>query len=225
MSAFNPLGKFDPQTKIDPKVIASAKAFEAKLPNAPTEHGLKRLYAHWTVAGANCDFTDYNGEEKFVGGVHSLTLEHNPLDEIAGYNNDPEIAGTWHRNTGSIACAITGMDGATENNFGPDPVTAEGLLYLCAMMAAFCHKYEIDANGKVTINEQHQDNNGKTINTLGEWNLLTHGEVAVIDAYPSERFDLGVLTPLPCGLELTPAMRTLCGTALRTLTHRIKLEL
>jgi hypothetical protein len=220
--SFNPLGNFDPHAPIDPKIIAAAQAFERTLPAAPPGHGLKRIYDHWTVAAQGCDFTDYNGEAKLVNGAHVLTLEHNPLDEIVGFNSAPEIAGTWHRNTGSIACAIAGMDGATETDFGPDAVTVAGLTYLCAMNAAFARHFSIDVLGRVpSPGENHAGNNGQLINTSGEHNMETHGEVAVIDGYASERWDLGSFAPLPADVALTSAMRTQCGDALRLMTHRI----
>ena len=227
--SFSPLGRFDPNVTIDRKLIDKALEFGRTLPRPPAAamHGLNRIYAHWTVSACNCDFTDYNGETKLdaASGLYTFRLEHNPLDEIPGLNNDPEIAGTWHRNTGSIACAITGMDAATENDFGPDAVTVAGLQNLCAMMAAFARVYFIGPRGRVAGGSTHLDNNGNSVNTRGEWNLLTHGEVAVIDAYPSERWDLGSFVPLPSGEQLTPAMRSQCGDALRTLTERILFKL
>jgi hypothetical protein len=224
---FNPLGNFDATAQFDPRVVAKVRAFEATLPQPPAGHGLKRIYAHWTVSTQGCNFTDYNGEAKFVNGQHVLALTHNPLDEISGYNSSPEIAGTWHRNTASIACAITGMDGATETNYGPDPVTVAGLTYLCGIMGAFAHRYGIDVHARVAPADAtaHADNNGDEVNTKGEWNLLTHGEVAVIDGYSSERWDLGSFVPLPSGLALTPAMRSQCGDALRLMTWRFMLAL
>lgn len=225
--SFNPLGNFDPKAFLAPPVIAAAREFKAKLPNAPPGHGLSRLYAHWTVSACNCDFTDYNGEAKTIGGSHVLALEHSPLDQIAGFNANPQIAGTWRRNTGSIACAITGMDGATESDFGPDPVTVAGLTYLCALCAAFASKYGIDVAGKVPVpgTTHLADNNADVVHTAGEWNMLTHGEVALLDGYPSERWDLATFAPLPAGVVLTPAMRATCGDALRLMTRRIVLAL
>ena len=227
MFKFSPLGNFNPTAPLDPKVVAIAKAFEAKLPAPPPGHGLKRIYGHWTAAPMNCDFSDYNGETKSINGSHVLTLEHNPLDQIPGVNADPMIAATWHRNTASIACAITGMDDATEGDFGPDPITVAGLVSLCSMIGAFAHRYDIDVTARVQAADSttHLDNFGKYVNTKGEWVLLTHGEVAVIDGYAGERWDLASFVPVPPGVVLTPDMRSRCGDALRIMSRRFTLAL
>jgi hypothetical protein len=223
---FTPLGHFNPSAVADPKIVAAAKAFLATLPYDPQKGDLTRLYLHWTVAGMGCDFDDYNVEAKVEQEAWLFKLEHNPQDEIPGFDSNPEIAGTWHRNTGSIAIAITGMDGATEEDFGPDGVTWSGLQWLCGGAAALCVKYGIDANGTVPApGSNHLDNNNSNVNTTGEHNILTHGEVAVLDFYPSERWDLGSFVPLPDGVSLTPEMRSQCGDALRQLIRTYKLAI
>jgi hypothetical protein len=111
------------------------------------------------------------------------------------------------------------MMGADVHNFGICPVQMHQLEFLCAAAAAFCVKYGVDTNGTVVTGWTHTDNDGNPVNTAGEHNLLTHAECAVIDAYPSERWDLGSFIPLPAELDLTTAMRSACGDALRARAH------
>jgi hypothetical protein len=184
--------------------------------------GLKREYYHWTVAPHGVTFPDYNLEVVYRDGGYDIVITGNPQDNAPGFNNNPVHSHTWHRNTGAVGISIDGMDGAEVHNFGKDAPTETELIYLCGAGAAVAAAYDIDANGAVSEGETHIDNNGKTINTKGERNILTHGECAVIDAYPTERWDLGCLEALPEGEELTPAIRTASGDQLRALTHRIK---
>lgn len=183
---------------------------------------LTRIYLHWTVAPHGIDFVDYNLEVVLRNNKLGVDVTGNPQDNVAGMNNNTIHSHTWHRNTNAIGISIDGMDGATVNNFGPDAPSDEEILFLCGAAAAVCKAYEIDASGFVLNGENHADNNGNNINTKGEHNILTHGECAVIDAYPTERWDLGVLAALPKGESLTPAMRTASGDILRAAIHRIK---
>jgi hypothetical protein len=222
--SFNPLGNFQANSIVQPGVIAIAKAFKASLPDIP--NGLiTRIFLHWTVAGLCVEFPDYNAESEYCNGKHILKITHNPEDNAPGINHALMASHTWHRNTGALGIAITGMDGATVHDFGPDTITLAGLELLCAGAAALASKYNIDASGKVLHGTIHVDNNGNNVNTTGEFNIITHGEAAVIDAYSSERWDLGSLTPLPTGVELTSEMRTMCGNALRTKIHLYKIVL
>jgi hypothetical protein len=221
---FNPLGNFNPNAPVSDVVIAAAKTFRATLPSIP-DGLISRLYLHWSVAGLCAEFPDYNAEKEFVDGQHILKITHDPRDNAPGLNNNQMASHTWHRNTGALGIAITGMDGANVHNFGPDPVTVAGLEYLCAGAAALCLQYGLDANGTVLTGSTHLDNNGNTVNTAGEPIILTHAECAVLDAYPTERWDLGSLCPLPDGVDLTPEMRTQCGNALRQRVHTLKLAL
>jgi len=183
---------------------------------------LNRIYLHWTVAPHGIDFTDYNLEVVLRNGKLGVDITGNPQDNAEGINQNPIHSHTWHRNTNAIGISIDGMDGATVDNFGPDAPSEEELLFLCGAAAAVAKAYDIDASGVVINGETHLDNNNNTVNTKGEHIILTHGECAVIDAYPSERWDLGVLSPLPHGVALTPAMRTASGDVLRAAIHRIK---
>lgn len=233
---FNPLGNFVPNAPIDANVRHKAQLFYAQLPDVLLGL-LRRIYLHWTVAGLQVCFADYNAEKLLVAGEHVLKITHDPRDNAPGLNDNAEAAHTIARNTGALGIAITGMDGANEHDFGPDPVTVAGLELLCAGAAALALKYGIDANGTVPspgsshtltediVDADHQDEIGRVIDTTGEHNILTHAEAAVIDCYPADRIDLGSLAPLPDGVEMTPEMRTQCGDALRTRIHLYKLAL
>jgi len=222
---FNPLGKFDPHGRLIEVAVGDAQKFYNTLPTVP-QNGINRLYLHWSVAPYGCLFQDYNAMADFENNSWILKTTNSEANNVVGLNNNPEASHTWHRNSGAAGISIAGMDGATENNFGPHPITVYGLHYLCAGSAAICKKYNIDALGKVVNGNTHTANDGTTIiNTTGEWCILTHGECAVIDLYPTERIDLGTLISLPIGVTLTPEMRSICGDALRTMIHAYKLAL
>ena len=221
---WNPLGNFNPDADVIPEVLAAAKAFAATLPSVPAGD-LKRGYFHWTVAPMGMCFADYNFEALIENGKWSLKMTHDPRDNAPGVDDNAVASHTYMRNTGAIGIAITGMDGAGVgiHNFGSDPVTVMGLTYLCAGMAAACYKYGIDVNGL---------SSGSPYG--GEPNLLTHAEAANRPGNPKqydnyfvtgERWDLASFQPLPAGVDLTAEMATVCGNALRALTHKYKLAL
>jgi hypothetical protein len=89
----------------------------------------------------------------------------------------------------------------------------------------------VDTNGTVPApgathpSSNDSGNHPGNVNTTGEHNLLTHAECAVIDDYPTERWDEGSLVPLPAGVSLTTAMRSQCGDALRARTHEYAVAL
>lgn len=222
---FNPLGSFNPNAPLLAEVIAAAQGFRLLLPVVPAG-GLSRAYLHWEVEQYADVDPAYNAVVPLLENVWKMALSTDPRNQVAGLNNNPQASHTWHRNTGAVGLAIAGMGGASTTDFGPYPVQEHQLEYLCGMAAAFCTKYEIVANGKVPPpGSNHADDNGDNVNTAGEWNILTHGECAVLDAYPSERWDLGSFVPLPAGVELTPAIRSLCGDALRERIHLYAAEL
>jgi hypothetical protein len=186
------------------------------------------MYLHWTVSPYQCKFTDYNFEIILVDGKWQMVMTHTPLDNLPGFNNNSPASHTWHRNTGAIGISVTGMDGSGVgvHNYGDDPITIHEIEFMCALAAMISLEYGIDVAGKVASpGENHADNVGHTVNTTGEKNILTHGECAVIDAYPTERIDLCSMIPLPPGVELTPAIRTQTGEALRSRIHAYKVEL
>lgn len=206
---FDPLGRFNPKAPISSQLIAKAWAFEASLPTLPSGAYFERGALHWTVAPMGCEFKDYDAMADVLDGNWHIGLTGNVIGNATG-NAATEASHTYLENSHSFGIALAGMDGATEANFGPDPVTIAGLETLCAMAAAVSRKYGIDVSARLP--------NGRPT-----W--ATHAEYAVWDAYPNERWDLGSLTPLPRGIALTPEMRTTCGDALRERIRSIKLAL
>ena len=218
---------FSASMSIPEKALNYFKALVVNLKkNYPVKAGLlTRIYLHWAVAGRGSTFTDYNLMVLSDNNNFRIVVTGNPQDNVAGLNGNAIHSHTWNRNTNAIGIAIDGMDGATVNNFGPDALSESSLLYLCGAAAAVAKAYGIDTSGKVINGTNHLDNNGNNVNTTGENTIITHGEAAIIDAYSSERWDLGTLAPLPSGVGLTSEMRIASGNQLRALIHRIKLEL
>ncbi len=225
--AFNPLSSFDQTASVNPKVLAKGKTLYAALPSLPAA-SITRGYFHWAVAPFGCIFTEYNGMADYENGDWVIKITHSPADNALGVNGNSPAAHTWHRYDGGIGVALGGMTGATEKDFGPDAVTMAGLEHLCAAMAAFALKYDLDSSGTVTSGTTHIGDVG-SVNTAGEFVLLTHAEAATIDGYlcgftsdPDCRWDLGSFQPLPSGVSLTTDMVKTCGTALRARTHLYK---
>ena len=210
-------------TPIPAQYIQLAKTWAAKLiAEYPCPAGtVDREYLHWSVAPHGDEFPDYNLMVLLVNGAYEIAVTHDPRDNADGVNNNAPASHTWHRNTGAIGISIDGMDGATVDNFGPDALDAHTLWTLCAAGAAVCIAYGLDANGKVTKNRPHADNNGATVNTTGETVIATHAEAAVWDSYESERWDLGCFEAQ--STPLTVAERMAHGDILRSVIHDIKL--
>lgn len=192
-----------------------------------TKHPLKngqidRLYLHWSVGHYSTEFSDYNFQIILKNNKWVIDITGNPEDNVPGLNNNTIHSHTWRRNSNALGICVSGMYNGNIHNFGPEPVTTNEIMYLCGAAAAACKAYNIDASGKVIQGTNHLDNDGNNLNTLGEFNILSHAECAIIDKYPSERIDLGSLEPLPIGVDLTPAIRTQSGNILRSVIHRIK---
>ena len=212
---------------IPANALQDFKDFEQLLETQyPVERGLlTRIYLHWSVAPHGMKFSDYNAMT-LLNGKLTISVTGNPQDNAPGLNDNPIHSHTWHRNTGAVGVSIDGMEGATVDNFGHAAPSLLEILYLCGCVAATAKAYHIDLSGVVPQGGQtHLDNDGGTVNTAGEANALTHAECAVIDLYPTERWDLGVLEALPEGESLTPEMRTTSGNTLRECARRIKLLL
>ncbi|MGA8532543.1 MAG: hypothetical protein WB615_00380 [Candidatus Tumulicola sp.] len=228
--AFNPLSSFNQSAAANPDVTAKAEVLYRALPSLPAT-SITRGYFHWAVAPFGCVFTDYNGMADYENGNWVVKITHNPADNAFGINGNSPAAHTWHRYDGAIGVALAGMTGATQEDFGPDSVTMAGLEHLCAAMAAFALKYDLDASGTVAAGTTHLSDVG-TIDTAGEPVLLTHAEAATIDGYlcgftsdPDCRWDLGSFQPLPSGVSLNTDMVKTCGAALRVRTHVYKTAL
>jgi hypothetical protein len=237
---FNPLGAFKLDESIDPAIVDAARAFMKTLPSVSagnrTDSGtyedpdITRIYAHWSVAGMCSEFADYNVMILEKAGHYEIVTTHDVRDNARSTLSANYAAHTYHRNTGAIGICLAGMDGATPQNFGPDPVTVTGLTWLCAAIAACAKKYDIDISGT------RLDENP----FYGEMNVLTHAEAAHYPGSPAAyepyfwtdtpsdgntRGDLSIFTPLPAGVEMSFAFATECGDALRETAHRIKLAL
>jgi hypothetical protein len=222
--AFSPLGRFNASAPLDPKIIAAGKAFCESLPGVPSGL-LKRIYLHWAVAPFGCTFADYNVMADCKGGAWLLKISHDPRDNAPGLNNNAEASHTYHRNTGAVGIALAGMDGATEEDFGPDGVTLAGLEYLCVGAAALASRYGIDVAGTTTESPY-----------ANEPTILTHAEAADRPGKPAqyekygpastcERWDLASFVPLPHGVSVNGQTATECGNALRARIHAYKVAL
>jgi hypothetical protein len=224
----SPLGNFEPNAPINPAIVSRAQAVLADLPDAP---GINRGYLHWTVAPPYVSFPDYNGSVVQHEGSFALSVTHDPRDNAAGLTPNAPASHTWQRNTNAVGFAIGGMDGASQQDFGPNPVTVAGLEWLCAGMAAFAAKYKLDAMGSVPPpGTTHKSDAAGTVNTTGEPVIITHAEAALFDAYfcgytddPDCRWDLGSFVAQPDGV--TPTMAHQCGEALRLRIHTYKIAL
>lgn len=193
---------FDPNAPVDPHVVADAKAFMGNLPAIPNGD-VHRIYLHWAVAPFGCLFDDYNAMVDLEADKWVLKLTHNPQDNIPGINDNAMASHTWHRNSWALGIAIGGMEGATTNNFGKDPVELHELEYLCAGAAALGAKYGVQAD--LDLGE-------------GEHTIMTHAEAALQDGYFGERWDLAMFEPGP----LTEAGARYHGELLRRRIHTIK---
>jgi hypothetical protein len=221
---FNPLGRFDTKAPLVAAAIAEARAFAAKLPAVP-RGAIDRIYGHWTVGHYNQNFGDYNGAVRFDGKRFHLDVVGDPRDNAIGVNGNEPHPHTFHRNTGAFGFATDDMAGATEHDFGPEPLTVMTLEYLCAGVAAVARAYGIDLSGTSTRSP-----------FAGEPTFLTHAEAADRPGSPaqyapygpgstSERWDLASFVPFPAGLSATGATAKICGDALRARAHAYKAAL
>ncbi len=224
--AFNPLGNFDPAAPLNADALAEARAFLAKLPDVPAG-ALERIYAHWSVGHYNQDFDDYNAAVRYDGQHFHLDICGDPRDNAIGVNNNPTHSHTYMRNTGAFGISTDDMAGATEHDFGPEPVTLMALEFLCAGIAAAARKYGVDVSGT-----------SARAPYAGEPTMLTHAEAAnrvgnpvQYSAYGPkpigdvERWDLASFVATPDGVDISADTATTCGDALRTRTHAYKVAL
>lgn len=228
--SFNPLGRFDPNAPLNPGIVAKAQAFCDALPQV-SDGSILRCYAHWSVSPYTATFSDYNGMAVDGAGSWSLKQTHDPRDNVPGLTDNAVASHTWQRNTGAVGVAIAAMSGADVHDFGAYPVTVAGLDALCACLAAFAKRYNLDASGTVAHGATHDGDNGP-VNTTGEPVIITHAEAAIFDGYfcghtvdSNCRWDLASFVALPEGDALTEDMARTCGNALRKRIHAYKLAL
>jgi hypothetical protein len=218
-----PLGNFNPSAPVDADILAAARSLYTKITLVPYPL-LSRIYLHWSVEAMNCVDASYNIVVNMPSPGHfAISVAADPANQAAGFNSEPESSHTYLRNTGGVGIALDGMDGATEDNFGPDAVTVMGLTYLCAAAGAVAKKYDIDVMGLSTASPYS-----------GEPNVLTHAEAANLCGTPpqyppygpepigdAERWDLSAFVPGPASATTA----TTCGSALRMLTHAYKIAI
>lgn len=223
--SFFPLGNFDTSARIEQKIIAIASRLFDTLPKLP--HGdITRIYLHWSVEAMGCKDAAYNVVVERYNNQYEMNVTHDPRDNARSTFQDECYAKhTAWRNYGAVGVALNGMDGATEQNFGPDSVTVAGLTYLCAATAAVACRYGIEIDGSShDLDRPEYD---------GEWPVLTHAEAANLPGNPVhsgayaygpgpvgslERWDLAAFTPGP----VTAFTANLCGAALRTVARKYR---
>lgn len=234
--AFNPVGGLDPANAVLlPEALAAARSLRAHLPSV-SAGGITRLYDHWTAGHLDQSDGQYNlmVDLNDATGSWQLLVTHDPRANLV--QNANEAFHTQNRNTGALGVCLAGMFGASPSNFAADALQVHELHFLCALNAVAAAAYNIDLSARFAQHVHHAADDGSQIDRFGEFNLLTHGEVAVIDLYPRDRWDLGTLVPIPAAVEQqlvaeqghgmpSPAMRSACGDALRLLSHRYKIAL
>jgi len=201
---------YDFQAPLSAEALAAAKAFYAQLP--ALEHGMffDHVPLHWAVEAFRCTDGAYNGEIVLTGKgkntAWSMQITHDPLDNAIDIPEDgskPYAAHTLGRNSHGFGLAITGMEGATSSDFGPEGLQYHQLEFLEAAAAAVCLKYGIQAGDRRAV--------------------YTHAEAAIVDGYYGERWDLAIVDPAPSFPPPQVAQAT--GNALRARIHSYKLAL
>lgn len=224
MSTFDPLGAFKVDAPLLEAALNAAKEIMKSFPSIPA-HLVERIYLHWAVEAFGCLDGAYNFEVDFENGQWVMKMTHDPRDNMAGLDNNAEASHTWERNTNAIGIAITGMDGASTTNFGPDGVQMHELEFICALAAAVAVHYGVDtmgivpAPGRTHPSSNDSGNCPNPVNTTGEFVIETHATCAMYDDYRTERWDFGTLRALPEGVSLTDEMRKTCAAALRERAH------
>ena len=224
MATFNPLGKFDSRAPISDALISNARAFLKTLPTLEDHQMIDSLYLHWSVEKMCDSDAHYNGSATYDSDARKWYMS--PGTSVIGNaegNVDTEAGHTWHRNSFAYGLALAGMEGATPENFGSETVTLAGLDVMCAMAAAVCIKYDIDATGTVDRYDAYYD-------PVVEPAIFTHSEAAIVDNYyitqPTSdgdtRWDLAILAPLPPGVSMSLNFPRVVGNALRDRIHAIK---
>lgn len=216
---FNPLGAWSASGPLNTTAIASAVVFYRKLPILSNGF-LDRMYNHWTVGHYDQDFSDYNACIRFADGHFFIDLTHDPLGNATG-DEATMASHTYRRNSHAFGISTDDMVGATQHDFGPEPLTVMTLEFLCAANAAAAMKYGIDLAGKCT-----------RVPFVGEPNLLTHAEAANTPGSPplyanyyvtGERWDLASEAPLPDGMTTNNIDPSVMGNAIRARSHDYKL--
>lgn len=203
---YNYLAMFTATAPLWKPALAAAQVYLGTLPTL-TDGFFKHIYYHWTVAPFDHEFTDYNAEIILVDYQWRMKTEGD-IQANASADAANMASHTWHRNSHAFGIAVSGMDGATMTDFGPDAVQVHELEFLAACGAAVAKKYGLDASGR--------SDDGLPV-------IMTHAEAAIADGYYGERWDLAefVATPIPPSQMKAAAS----GAVLRMRTHQYKLGL
>jgi hypothetical protein len=230
VQTFSPLGSWDPHSAIAPGLVGKGQKFFAELVPVPDGSYLEAIMLHWEVEPMCVAAAQYNATATFANGGWGMTLGTSVLGNASG-DSLTEAEHTWHRNGHSFGLSLAGMDGATVENFGPDPVTHAGLDTVLMMAAAIAVRYSIDALGLV-------DRYDAYYNPVLEQTIMTHAEIALVDKYfpgdldpatgkpdPDSRWDFATTVPPPHGTPLDRAWPKIVGDAFRDRIHSYKVAL
>lgn len=187
-----------------PDAIKEARVFYGLLPDLASGAYFNRLYLHWEVEAFGCVDGAYNGVVALKGGMWRALISHDPRDNARQIGSGMTYAEhTYQRNSFAFGLAVSGMDGATMADFGPDAIQGHELELLCSAGAAVCLKYGLNPLGTTTHNG------------VSEHIILTHAEAAIFDSYFGERWDLAIFNPNGDKSDATPAQAVQSGAVLR----------
>jgi len=200
---------------LDLHAISEGRRILALLPDLAPGQALKRIPLHWEVEAYGCVDTHYNLVVSLHNGAWVASIATDPRLNASEPPSDGYAPATYQRNSYSCSVAVSGMVGASESDFGADPVQLHQIEVLCATAAAVARKYNIDAMGA------YRDLPA----------VFTHAEAAIADRYfpgdgdPDSRWDLAILRPNADGSVATKAQAKANGALLRFRTHSYKLAL
>ena len=207
---------------LDLHAISEGKRILALLPNLDPGQAIKRIVLHWEVEAYGCVDAHYNIPVSLQNGLWVGTIKTDPRLNATDPEQDGYAAATWMRNSFSCSVGVSGMVGATESNFGSQPIQLHETEVACAVMAAVARKYNVDAMGA------YRDLPA----------LTSHAENAIADSYfPGDidpatglpatdtRWDYAILRPNADGSPATKAQAKATGALIRFRTHSYKLAL
>jgi len=158
---------------------------------------LRSIILHWTAGDYATTFPAYHfcltGSSEVQ--VHATADLQANMRDVTKAPEPPYVAHTAGRNSFAAGIAVCGMRGATPENFGDAPLTAEQIEALCVVAAAVARHYDI-----------------------GIGRIRTHAEAAMADNYfgagsADLRWDLARLEP--ASGALAPEEATAAGDVLR----------
>ena len=233
-SAFDPRGAFRAEAAIDAGIVAIARAFMREIPHV-VAGDITRGYLHQSAEAYGCVDGAYNAVIPLVDGKWAAVASHDIRKNARStFDQNGYAAHTYHRNYGAFGIAVNGLDtpGASPTNFGADPLQLHAIDLMCAVAAAYCTSFGIDATGlsreAVPPASAFRD----------EPTILTHAEAANRPGNPAqysaygpapigdvERWDLATLVQAPASVQITADHATIVGNELRGRIHAYKLAL